>query len=68
MRFDQWRIQGRGPERPSPLPPFLDQTETQRAENFFFVTVPPPYLRLWMTVPPPPFPQPPYLKVWIRHC
>ena len=27
-------------------------------------TCPSPYLRVWMTAPPPP----PYLKVWIWHC
>ena len=26
-------------------------------------TAPPPYIRVWMTVPPPP----PYLEVWIWH-
>ena len=47
------------------LPPFLDQTEARRADKKFLETFPPPpYLRVWMTRPPPP--PPPYLKVWIR--
>ena len=36
------------------LPPlFLDQTEAQRAEKKFFWDCPLPYLRVWMTTPPP---------------
>ena len=51
----QWRIQGRGPGGPAPLPPlFLDQSEAQVAEKFWGETAPPP-------------PPTPYLKVWIRH-
>ena len=35
------------------LPPlFLDQTEARRAEKNFWETTP-PYLRVWMTAPPP---------------
>ena len=45
----QWRIQGRGPG--SPL--FSDQTEARRADKIFLGDRPPPYLRVWMTVPPP---------------
>ena len=40
----------KGGARASPL--FLDQTEAQRAEKFFFETAAPA----------------PYLKMWIRHC
>ena len=37
---------------------FLDQTEAQRAEKSFFGDLPPsPYLRVWMTPPPPPLSQ-----------
>ena len=39
-------------------PPYF-QTKL-RPEKFFGDR---PYLRVWMTLPPPP----PYLKVWIRH-
>ena len=36
------------------LPLFLDETETRRAEKKFFSRPPPsPYLRVWMTGPPP---------------
>ena len=35
---------GEGPGRPAPPPIFLDQTEAQRAKNFFFETAPPPPL------------------------
>ena len=49
-----WRIQGRGPGGPPLSPLFLDQTQTG----------PPPYLRVWMTAPPPST----NLKVWIRQC
>ena len=34
-------------------PLFLDQTEAQRAEKNLFGDPPPPYLRVWMTRPPP---------------
>ena len=34
---------------PPPLPLFLDQTEARRAEKK--IETPPPYLRVWMTVP-----------------
>ena len=38
----QWRIQGRGPGvRPPPL--FLDQTEAQRAKEFFWRPPTPPF-------------------------
>ena len=37
---------------PAPSPLFLDQTEAQRAEKNFLETVPPPYIRVWMTPPP----------------
>ena len=37
-------------------------------QNFFdTIPPPPPYVRVWMTAPPPPR-SPPYLKVWFRHC
>ena len=52
---------------PSP-PLFLDQTDAQRAEKFFFGGGGDralPYLRVCMTTLPHPTP---YLKVWIRHC
>ena len=41
-----------GPRGVRPLL-FLDQTETQRAENnvFFETPLPNPYLRVWMTAP-----------------
>ena len=55
----QWQIQGRGPGGGCPPPLFLDQIEAQRAEKIFG-TLPPPYLRVWITIPP-------YLKVWIWH-
>ena len=50
----QWRIQERGPEDPSALPPslILDQNEARRTEKKLFETGP----------------HPPYLKVWIGHC
>ena len=55
-------------EEPAPLSPppphlFLDQTKARRAEKHFFGdrSPPPPYVRVWMTVPPS------YLEVWIRH-
>ena len=32
-----------------PVPLFLDQTEARRAEKK--IETPPPYLRVWMTVP-----------------
>ena len=35
-------------------PLFLDQTDAQRAAKMFLETFPPPYLRVWMTAPPPP--------------
>ena len=39
-------------------PFFLEQTAAERAEKFWEGDHPPPYLRVWMTVPPPPL----YLK------
>ena len=43
---------GKGPGGPAP-PLFLDQTEARRAEKVFLGDrPPPPYLRVWMTVPP----------------
>ena len=37
-----------------PLPPlFLDETEARRVEKKFLETGPLPYLRVWMTIPPP---------------
>ena len=44
---------------PGGPPLFLDQTEAQRAQKIFSETGPLPYLRAWMTVPPP---QPPPLS------
>ena len=41
----------RGGGPPPPL--FLDQNEARRAEKFFFEACPTPYLRVWMTAPPP---------------
>ena len=56
----QWRIQGRG--QGASLPLFFHQTETRRAEIFFFDRSPPPPL-----ISGSGWPGPPYLKVWIRH-
>ena len=50
----QWWIQGRGPGGGRPPPLFLDENEARRAEKIFFEAGPPPYLRVWMTGPPPP--------------
>ena len=41
---------------------FLDQTTEARRAEKNYETAPPPYLRVCMTPPPPP-----YLKDWIRH-
>ena len=47
-----------------------------KGQKNFFWRPPPPYLRVWMTPPPPihthtdtrpPHPRPPYFKVWSRH-
>ena len=40
---------GGGTRPPPSLPLFLDQTEARRAEKK--IETPPPYLRVWMTVP-----------------
>ena len=52
-----------GPGARGPGPPLcLDQTETRRTEkNFLRPTLPPTFLRVWMTAPHP------YLRVWIRY-
>ena len=45
---------GESPRGPAPVPLFLDQTEARRAnKNFLKTAPPPPYLRVWMTVPSP---------------
>ena len=64
-RGRQWRcdcrIQGRGlGGGRSPLI-FRPKWSPKDRKNFFWGWTP-PYLRVWMTVPPPR-----YLKVWIRH-
>ena len=43
---------GKGSRRPPPAL-LLDQTEDRRAEKIWGRN-PPPYLRVWMTAPPPP--------------
>ena len=69
----QWRIHKRGfgglPPPPLPPPYFLDQTEAQRAKKHVFETLP-PYLRVWMTVPPSPLSEDldPPLKVSAYKC
>ena len=50
--YTQWGIQGRGPGARVP-PLFLDQTEARRVGKKFFETGPPPFIRVWMTLPPP---------------
>ena len=51
----QWRIQGRGPGSPPPLPPlFLDQREAQRAKKNSFGDWAAFFLRVWIPAPPPP--------------
>ena len=59
-RYTQWGIQGRGPGARVPPPLFLDQTEARRVGKKFFVTGPPPYLRVWMTAAP--------ASQYIHHC
>ena len=70
----KWNLLGssftkyQGGDLASPPPPpthllFLDQTEIQKAEKKISFTLSPPYLRVWMTVPPPPS----YLNDWICH-
>ena len=58
----QWWIQGSGPAAPVLLL-FVDQTEARRAGKNFLETGPPPYLRVWMTAPPPP-PSPATPSIW----
>ena len=49
-----------------PTPYFFSETGPEGPKKFILETgAPPPYLRVWMTPPPPP---PPYLMVWICHC
>ena len=43
---------GEGPGGPGP-PLSIDQDEARRAEKLFLDTPHPPYLRVWMTAPPP---------------
>ena len=52
---------GVGPGGPGPSSLFLDQTEAQRAKKFLFLILHLPFLRVWMTPPPP------FLKIWIWH-
>ena len=59
MLSSQWRIWGRSPgEEPGGGARggrphlFLDQNKARRAEKIFSGDPPPPYLRVWMTVPP----------------
>ena len=56
LQGNVWRSMRRisvvDPGEASP-PLFLDQTEAQRAEKKFFWDCPLPYLRVWMTTPPP---------------
>ena len=49
---------------------FLDETEVQRAKNFFFLRLGPPCLRDWMTSTPlpPPTPFSEGLDVPLRAC
>ena len=58
IRFihEHWRIQGRGLGGPPPPPLFLEQNEVRRAEKMFFADWASPFLRVWMTCPPPPPP------------
>ena len=55
----------RGGTRGARPPLFFDQIEARRAEKFFFLRPPPPYLRVCMTAPPPrlPVPRPPLSEV-----
>ena len=63
----QWRNQGRGQGSPAPPSLFLDKTEAPRAEKTFLET--PPFLRVWMTAPPPPLSQGLYPAVYpALHC
>ena len=59
----QWRIQGRGPGIPGPSLIFGSKWGPKGGKTCFFWGHPSPYLRVWMTPPPPP---PSYLKVWVR--
>ena len=45
--------ESRGGARGGPPPLFLDQTEARRAEKIWGGDRAPPYLRVWMTAPPP---------------
>ena len=65
----QWRIQGRGPGEPGSLLIFKPNWGPKGRKKFFdTIPPPPPYVRVWMTAPPPPTRSTPYLKVWFRHC
>ena len=46
---------GEGPPGVHPPYFYLDQTEAGRAEKTFLETGPPTYVRVWTTVPPPPY-------------
>ena len=49
-------------------PLILDQTEARKAEKKFFCDRASPLSQGLDDRPSPPPPQPPYLKIWIRHC
>ena len=47
------KSRGGAREAPDPPPLFFYQNEAQSAEKSLFGGRPPPYLRVWMTAPPP---------------
>ena len=54
----QWQIQGRGPGPPPPPLLIFRANWGLQGGKKCFLRPGPPYLRVWMTAPPPPFPSP----------
>ena len=65
---DSWAVvdPGEGPGRPAP--PFLRPNEGPKKKCFLRPSPPPLISGSRWPAPQPPFPHPPYLKVWIRYC